>query len=187
LASVVRAHRQPSFSAPTRQSSGTSTSSKNTSLNISWPVSSRNGRTSMPGVRMSSMKHEMPSCFGASGSVRARQMPQSACCAIDVQTFWPFSNQPPSVRVALVDSDARSEPAPGSLNSWHHVSSPRRVGRIQRSCCASLPYTIRVGNAHAPTMIDGRRTFAAANSSSITSSSSAEASRPHGFGHEGVR
>ena len=45
---------------------------------------------------------------------------------------------------------------------------------------------MRFGSAHAPTMIPGRTIFAARNSSSITSSSSADASRPHGFGHDGV-
>ena len=105
----------------------------------------------MPGVFMSTMKQVMPSCFGASGSVRARQMPQSAMCAIVVQTFWPVSDQPPSARTARMASDARSEPAPGSLNSWHHMISPRMVGPIQRSCCSAVPCAISVGNTHAPT------------------------------------
>ena len=90
----------------------------------------------MPGVFMSTMKHEMPSCFGRSGAVRARQMPHCAWPAIDVHTFWPLSTQPPSTRVARVESAARSEPAPGSLNSWHQLISPRSVGGIQRSCCS---------------------------------------------------
>ena len=66
-------------------------------------------------------------------------MPQSAWRAIEVQTFWPVSSQPPSTFVARVVSPARSEPAPGSLNSWHQVISPRSVGRIQRSCCSWVP------------------------------------------------
>ena len=66
---------------------------------------------------MSTMKHEIPSCFGASGSLRARQIPHCASRAIDVQTFWPLSTQPPSTRRAWVVKLARSEPAPGSLNS----------------------------------------------------------------------
>ena len=121
------------------QSSGTNTSSRNTSLNIAMPVSSRSGRTSMPAVFMSSMKKEIPSCLGASGSVRARRIPQSARSAIEVQTFWPLTSQPPSIRSARVVSDARSEPAPGSLKSWHHSISPRNVGGIQRCCWASVP------------------------------------------------
>ena len=62
----------------------------------------------------------MPLCFGASGSVRARQTPHCALCAADVHTFCPVSFQPPSARTAFVRSEARSDPAPGSLNSWHH-------------------------------------------------------------------
>ena len=56
LARVVRARRQPPFTAPTTQSSGTKTSVKNTSLNMAAPVISRSGRTSMPSLCMSTMK-----------------------------------------------------------------------------------------------------------------------------------
>ena len=93
----------------------------------------------MPGVFMSSMKNEMPSCFETSGSVRASRIPQCARSAIDVHTFWPLTSQPPSTRSARVVSEARSEPAPGSLNSWHHSISPRNVGGIHRCCCSSVP------------------------------------------------
>ena len=48
LASVVRASFQPPSTSPTTHSSGTKTSSRKTSLNISSPVSSRSGRMSMP-------------------------------------------------------------------------------------------------------------------------------------------
>ena len=70
----------------------------------------------------------MPLCFGASGSVRARQTPHCAQFARDVHTFWPVSFQPPSTLTAFMRSDARSEPAPGSLNSWHQKSSPLQGG-----------------------------------------------------------
>ena len=62
--------------------------------------------------------------------VGARQAdaPVAPCAPRDVHTFWPVSSQPPSARTALVRSDARSEPAPGSLNSWHQMISPRSVG-----------------------------------------------------------
>ena len=59
----------------------------------------------------------MPSCLGCAGSVRAMQMAHAACLASDVQIFWPLIFQPPSVRTALVVRPARSDPAPGSLNS----------------------------------------------------------------------
>ncbi|SKT97064.1 Uncharacterised protein [Mycobacteroides abscessus subsp. abscessus] len=117
LANVVRARRQPSSTEPTTFSSGTMTPSRKTSLNISSPVISRSGRTVMPGVFMSSRKYVMPLCLGTSGLVRARQMAQSAICALEFQTFCPSSFQPPSTRVALVRNAARSLPAPGSENS----------------------------------------------------------------------
>ena len=82
----------------------------------------------------------MPLCLGTEPSVRARQTAQSASRASDVHTFWPVSSQPPPTcpspctRSALVRSEARSEPASGSLNSWHQVISPRSVGPANRSC-----------------------------------------------------
>ena len=98
----------------------------------------------------------IPSCLGASGSVRARQIPQSALRAIEVHTFWPFRTKPPSTRVARVDRAARSLPAPGSLKSWHQPIRPSRVGPTKRSCCSSVPWAMIVGRAHAPTAMDGR-------------------------------
>src|SRR5690606_4293337 len=54
--SVERAIFQPLFSAPTRQSSGTKTSSRKTSLKRASPVICTSGRTSRPGLRMSTRK-----------------------------------------------------------------------------------------------------------------------------------
>ena len=59
---------------------------------------------SMPGECMSTRKYVIPWCFGTSGSVRARQMPQWARAATDVHTFWPVSDHPPSTLVARVGS-----------------------------------------------------------------------------------
>ena len=61
----------------------------------------------------------MPLCCGASGSVRARQMPQSARSATDVHTFWPVSFQPPSTRSAFV----RLHPTAGITFSYNAVGS----------------------------------------------------------------
>lgn len=127
LASVVRVMTQPWLISPTTDSSGTKTSSRKTSLNSDCPLDCLSGRTSMPGVAMSTMKYVMPLCLGTSWSVRARQMPKWASWALEFQTFWPLSFQPPSTFSARVASDARSEPAPGSLNSWHQTMSPRSV------------------------------------------------------------
>ena len=81
----------------------------------------------------------MPSCFGADGLVRAKSAPHFEYCAPVVQIFWPVIRQPPSTLVALVVRLARSEPAPGSENSWHQIISPRKVGGRKRCCCSSVP------------------------------------------------
>ena len=64
-----------------------------------------------------------PRCFGTSGSVRATSMPNRATCASVVQTFCPETIHSSPSRTALVASPATSDPAPGSLNSWHQISS----------------------------------------------------------------
>ena len=56
LLSVVWATRQPSPGAPSRFSPGMRTPSRNTSEKWASPVICRSGRTSMPGVDMSSRK-----------------------------------------------------------------------------------------------------------------------------------
>ena len=81
---------QPRFSSPTRCSTGTRTSSKNTSLKACWSAMLTSGRTVTPGDFMSSMSREMPLCLGASGSVRAASQPQSARWPPEVQIFWPL-------------------------------------------------------------------------------------------------
>ena len=48
---------------------------------------------------------------------------------------------------ARVRSDARSEPAPGSENPWHHTSSPRRIFGRCAAFCSSVPSSISVGPA----------------------------------------
>ena len=141
----MRAARQPSPGAPTTQSSGTNTWSRKTWLNISRPVISRSGRMSMPGLSIATRKYVRPLCLGALASVRARQIAQSASRASDVHTFWPVSSQPPPpspapAPSALVRSAARSEPASGSLKSWHQVISPRSVGPANRSAWAGVPW-----------------------------------------------
>ena len=129
----------------------------------------------------------MPWCCGTSGSVRARQMPQSARSATEFQTFWPVSRQPPSTRSARIRSEARSEPAPGSENSWHQVSSPSSDGRTNRSRCASVPCCRIVGTAQPAITRSGRVTPARASSWSITTWVTGSAARPYGAGQCGVR
>jgi hypothetical protein len=117
LAKVARASRQPSLTGPRTQSSGTNTSSRNTSFSIGSPVMARSGRTTTPGVVMSSRKYVIPRCLATSRSVRAKQIAQSASAAWVGHTFWPFRRQPPCAQTAVVLSDTKSDPAPGSLNS----------------------------------------------------------------------
>ena len=78
--SVAIATVQPWCSGPRSASAGIRTSSKKISQNSASPVAVRSGRTSMPGSSMSTMKHEMPLCFDAVGSVRASSSHQRASC-----------------------------------------------------------------------------------------------------------
>ncbi len=118
---------------------------------------------------MSIRKYDRPLCLATSESVRARQIPQSATLAIDVHTFWPCSFQPPSTLVALVDRPARSEPAPGSENSWHQTMSPRSDPGTNRSSCSSLPCAMSVGTTQFPMIMSCGSSSAARSSSAITS------------------
>ena len=83
-------------------------------------------------------------------------MPQCENCAAVVQIFWPVIRQPPSTLVALVVRPARSEPAPGSENSWHQIISPRNVGGRKRCFCSSVPNATTDGISHAAMPTVGR-------------------------------
>ena len=71
----------------------------------------------------------------------------SAWWAPELHTFCPFTTHSSPSRSARVARLARSEPAPGSLNSWHQTSSPRSMGGRYRARCSSVPWPIRVGPA----------------------------------------
>ena len=103
---------------------GMRTSVRNTSLKCDWRVGWTSGRTSMPGLVMSTMMKVMPLCFGASGSVRTSSMPQLQNCAAEFHTFWPVTTNSSPSRTARHARPARSLPAPGSLKSWHTEYSP---------------------------------------------------------------
>ena len=55
--------------------------------------------------------------------------PNDEMWASVVQTFCPFSIHSSPSRSARVESPATSEPAPGSLKSWHQISSLVKSGR----------------------------------------------------------
>ena len=94
----------------------------------------------------------MPWCFGTSGSVRTSSMPWSHHCAAEFHTFWPVTTNSSPSRTARHARLARSEPAPGSLKSWHHASSPESSRGTSSRFCSSVPYAINVGPSMA--MVD---------------------------------
>src|SRR5258708_10731903 len=97
------------------------------------------GRTVMPLLFMSIRMKEMPDCFFAAGSVRHRQKIMLAYWASVVQVFWPLMMYLSPLRSALVFSEARSEPEPGSEKPWHHQSSTLALRGRHSRFCFSLP------------------------------------------------
>ena len=71
--SVVMATFHPLLTPPMTLSLGQRTLVKKTSLNSAEPSICSMGRTSTPGCFIGTSRYEMPACFGASGSVRAKQ------------------------------------------------------------------------------------------------------------------
>ena len=128
--SVVMAQRQPSFSAPTRWSSATLTSSRKTSANLACPVICLSGRRVTPGASRSTTNMVSPAWRGRLPSLRASTSPYCEISAPDVHTFWPVSDQTSPSRTAFVRSAARSEPAAGSEKIWDQISSPRSIGEM---------------------------------------------------------
>jgi hypothetical protein len=118
----------------------------------------------MPGLSIGTRKKVMPLCRGPP-PVRASRIACAAMCARLVQIFCPVTRQPPSARTAFVRSDARSEPASGSENSWHQISSPVRIGRRKRSFCAGVPKSMMVGPAKSSPMVFSRSGAPARSSS----------------------
>ena len=82
---------QPRFSRPTRSLFCARTLSKKHWQNGESPEISTMGVTVTPGSSMGNRTKLMPSCFGASGSVRTRQKIQSAKVAPEVQIFEPLT------------------------------------------------------------------------------------------------
>jgi hypothetical protein len=127
--SVVSDTRQPSPGFPRISAFGMRVSVKYTSLNSASPVIWRSGRTSTPGACMSTTNAVRPACLTASESVRTTSRPQRDRCASVVHTFCPLTIHSSPSRTPRDDRPAKSLPAPGSLNSWHQISSPVNSGR----------------------------------------------------------
>ena len=187
LARVVRAMAQPPPGAPMTQSSGTKTSVRKTSLNMAAPVSSRQRADLDPlGAHV---EHEV----GDALVLGDRRVGPGQADA-PVGTSGP-STSTPSGRSAPTRRPpgrpgwpelARSDPAPGSLNSWHHHIRPRSVGPTHRSCCSGEPWAMRVGSAQAPTPMWGRWSPARSVRRRSPAARAPRTSRPHGRGQWGA-
>ena len=130
----------------------------------------------------------MPRCLGTSQSVRASNMPWSAWWALVLHSFWPLTTHSSPSSSARVVSPPRSEPLPGSLNSWHHVSSPVIARGSSARLRSSEPWASSVGAASViPPPTAAPTAPAAANSSDTTASAQPGSPRPYqSTGHVGV-
>jgi hypothetical protein len=79
------------FSWPTRFSTGTRTSSRNTSFRVWASSMAMIGRTVIPGVFRSTSRKEMPAWGLPSVLVRTSRNSHSAQWASEVQIFWPLT------------------------------------------------------------------------------------------------
>ena len=129
----------------------------------------------------------MPARFGTPGSVRAKQTPQSDTWAHVVHTFWPVSTHSSPSGSARVASEARSEPAPGSLKSWHHFSLLSTMRGRNRSRCSSVPWANSAG-AHRlrPSGFSRPRPYGASTASIARAVSGGRSSPPYSRGHVGT-
>ena len=93
------------------------------------------------------------------------------------QTFCPLTIHSSPSRMARVPSPAKSDPAPGSENSWHQRSSPVNIGRRKRCFTSSLPWVAIVGPARA--MKNVRGSVGAAPASRRRRSTTPVQLRPH--------
>ena len=86
--------------------------------------------------------------------------------------------------MALVLSEARSLPAPGSLNPWHQISSPESMGGMKRRRCVSLPWWMSAGpSSPMPRMFRiGGASARASSASKIDFSTSVAPRPPHSGG-----
>ena len=75
------------------------------------------------------------------------QHPELALFGAEFQTFWPVTTHSSPSRTARAPTLARSDPDPGSLNSWHHAASPRAIGGTNASICSAVPWSRIVGAA----------------------------------------
>ena len=96
----------------------------------------------------------MPACFFTVLSVLTRQYIQSALFASDVQILDPSIVYVPLDKTAEVKIFAKSDPAPGSENPWHHQISPLEIFGKNSCFCSSVPNSKSTGpNIEIPKLI----------------------------------
>ena len=140
----------------------------------------------MPGWSIGHRRYERPWCDVDSGSVRHTTKHQSARCANVVHTFWPVITHSSPSSTARVWMLARSDPALGSENPWHHSSSTDWIFGRNRRFCSSVPNWISVG-ANRPSPKNETRAGALARAYSslkITCCANGSARPPYSSGHD---
>ena len=75
------------------------------------------------------------------------RIPHFANWAPEVHTFCPLTSHSSPSRSARHCSPARSDPAPGSENSWHQTSCPLTIIGRNRAHCSSVPWSMIAGPA----------------------------------------
>ena len=136
---------QPSPGFPTTRSALVRAPVKNTSQNSPSPSMLVIGRICTPGWSAGISSRDSPWCRGASGSVRHSTYSQSADAPNVIQTFCPSMTHPPASSRAWVRTEARSEPASGSLKPWPQNSSAAVIRGRNRAFCSAVPNISRVG------------------------------------------
>src|SRR5581483_9004099 len=127
----------------------------------------------------------MPLGLGTSGLVRAMRIPHFENWAPEVHTFWPLTTHSSPSRTARVWRLARSEPDPGSENSWHHTSLPDTMLGRNRLRCSSVPWATIVGPAIiTPIPLGGPNAPARLRSSVTTAASREDRPRPYQSGDQ---
>ena len=105
----------------------TRASLKNTSLNSASPViCTQRPHLDAGLLHVDDEVREAPVLRDVGVGAARGASPTSARCASVVHTFWPLTTHSSPSRTARVARPATSEPAPGSLNSWHQISWLRR-------------------------------------------------------------
>ena len=99
----------------------------------------------MPARSIGMMNAVRPLCLTTSGSDRAISSPHSEKRAPELHTFCPLTTHSSPSRRARHARPPRSDPAPGSENSWQHSSRAARKRATSCSRCESSPNIMIVG------------------------------------------